>query len=155
MQVVCLLDLEEEQLKHLELSNLNSVCAVHYFLLSFSEGTSYENSLIFTKMAPAGQFSHIRIEARDNLGNPKNYGGDSWRVMIRSEGATLAADVFDFNNGTYEALALLMEPGLYTLDVKLDYTLCDGLRNPPVEWFHKGMYRGIRNSGKVNSLICM
>ncbi len=94
-------------------------------------------------MAPAGQFTHIWIESRDKLGNPKNYGGDSWRVMIRSDEATLAADVFDFNNGTYEAVALLMEPGTYTLDVRLDYTLCDGFRNPPVEWFHEGLYRTI------------
>lgn len=68
----------------------------------------------------------------------KRYGGDSWRVMVRSDPATVAADIFDYNNGSYEALFLLMEPGLYTLDIKLDYTLCDGLRNPPVEWFHKG-----------------
>ena len=108
------------------------------FLIPFffySEGTSHEKSLVFPRVAPAGQFTHIWIQSRDKLGKPKRYGGDSWRVMIRSEGATLAADVFDHNNGTYEALALIMEPGWYTLDVRLDYTLCDGLRTPPVEWF--------------------
>ena len=91
-------------------------------------------------MAPAGQFTHILIESRDKLGNPKTIGGDSWRVMIKSEKATLAADVADLNNGTYEAFALIMDPGIYTLDIRLDYTLCDGLRDPPVEWFHKGLY---------------
>ena len=119
-----------------------SACFI--FLIScFSEGTSYENSLIFTKIAPAGQFSHILIESRDKLNKPKKYGGDSWRVMIRSEEANLAADVTDLNNGTYEAFALIMDPGIYTLDIRLDYTLCDGLRNPPVEWFHKGLYSRI------------
>ena len=107
-----------------------------------SDATSHELSQIFTHVAPAGQFTHIWIESRDKLGRPKSYGGDSWRVMVRSDQATLAADVFDFNNGTYEALVLLMDPGTYTLDVRLDYTLCDGLRNPPVEQFYKRKCRG-------------
>ena len=108
--------------------------------------------MVFTKMAPAGQFSHIRIESRDKLGNPKEYGGDSWRVMMRSDEATVAADVADLNNGTYEAFALIMEPGIYTLDIRLDYTLCDGFRDPPVEWFHKGLYGRI-GTCVINSLF--
>lgn len=95
--------------------------------------------MVFVKVAPAGQFSHIRIESRDMLGNLKLYGGDSWRVTLRNPEATIATDVFDLNNGSYEALTLIMEPGMYELDLRLDYTLCDGLRNPPVEWFHKGV----------------
>ena len=79
------------------------------------------------------------IESRDALGKPKTYGGDSWRVMILSNQATVAADVFDHNNGSYEALFLLKEPGIYQLHVKLDYTLCDGLRNPPIDAFQKRM----------------
>ena len=99
--------------------------------------------MVFTRTAPAGQFSRILIESRDQLGNLKNVGGDSWRVMMRSDEATVAAEVTDLKNGTYEAFALIMEPGVYTLDIRLDYTLCDGFRNPPVEWFHKGLCRRI------------
>ena len=57
-----------------------------------------------------------------------------------NEAATLSADVFDYNNGSYEALALIMDPGVYIVDIRLDYTLCDGLRDPPLEWFRKGLY---------------
>ena len=90
------------------------------------------------RIGSAGQFSHIWIESRDTLGNAKTYGGDSWRVMVRSEIGAVAADVFDHNNGSYEALVLLMAPGKFNLDVRLDYTLCDGFRNPPLKWFQMG-----------------
>ena len=70
-----------------------------------------------------------------------------------NEAATLSADVFDYNNGSYEALALIMDPGVYTLDIRLDYTLCDGLRNPPLEWFQKGLCTQLNMSSLLQYVV--
>ena len=71
-------------------------------------------------------------------GSSKTFGGDSWRVYIRKGPSSLAPVVFDLNNGLYEVLFLVLEPGSYTAQVWLDYTLCDGVREPPDDWFIKG-----------------
>ena len=57
---------------------------------------------------------------------------------MREGPASLAPVVLDLNNGTYEVLFLPLEPGFYTAQVWLDYTLCDGLREPPADWFIHG-----------------
>ena len=46
--------------------------------------------------------------------------------------------VFDLKNGVYEVMFLVLEPGSYNAQVWLDYTLCDGVREPPHDWFIKG-----------------
>ena len=38
-------------------------------------------------------------------------------------------------NGTYEFLFLVMDLGVYKLDITLDYSLCDEFRDPPKNWF--------------------
>lgn len=68
----------------------------------------------------------------------KTIGGDSWRVYIRVGPSSIAPVVFDLNNGLYEVLFLVLEPGSYTAQIWLDYTLCDGFRDPPENWFRKG-----------------
>ena len=50
----------------------------------------------------------------------------------------LAATVFDLQNGSYDALALITNPGYYKVKVMLDYTQCEGLKDPPTEWYVKG-----------------
>ena len=45
---------------------------------------------------------------------------------------------FDHGNGTYEFALLVMDPGVYKLDITLDYSLCDGYRDPPKNWFIVG-----------------
>lgn len=50
----------------------------------------------------------------------------------------LAGTVFDHNNGVYEVLFLIMEPGAYKVNMILDYTMCDGLIDPPMDWFRNG-----------------
>ena len=71
-------------------------------------------------------------------GNLKRTGGDSWRVYIRQGPASLAPMVTDNDDGTYEVMFLALEPGNYSAQVFLDYTLCDGFRDPPEDWFIKG-----------------
>ena len=91
----------------------------------------------FMDIQPAGQFSRIFIQTRNARGQDKTMGGDFWRVYFTGP-ANVSAMIFDHQNGTYEAIALLMEPGNYMVRVILDYTLCDGLRDPPKNWFQHG-----------------
>ena len=46
--------------------------------------------------------------------------------------------MFDHRNGTYEVAFLLIEPGTYTLKAYLEHSLCDGLKDPPDNWFIVG-----------------
>ena len=85
-----------------------------------------------------GEFSRFYIQSVTSDGRLKRTGGDSWRVYIRQGPASLAPMVVDHNDGTYEVMFLALEPGNYSTQVFLDYTLCDGFRDPPEDWFVKG-----------------
>ena len=86
---------------------------------------------------PAGQYSRFFIQSVAQDGTKKRTGGDSWRVHVRGE-EYVPVTVVDQGNGVYEVFFLITEPGKYYADIVLDYTLCDGLKDPPVDWFIKG-----------------
>ena len=65
--------------------------------------------------------------------------GDAWRVYIRQGPASLSPQVWDHHKGMYEVVFLVMKPGDYSAQITLDFTLYDGLREPPVDWFIKGL----------------
>ena len=106
----------------------------------FSLGTSPEQSEIFgVQIRPAGEYSRFFVQTRTHKAQKKTIGGDSWRVYLDGP-SYLAGTVFDHNNGVYEVLFLIMEPGAYKIDMILDYTLCDGFIDPPIghDWFRNG-----------------
>lgn len=82
-----------------------------------------------------GQFSRFWIQSVSIGGTLKSRGGDSWRVYIKQGPASLSPLVIDHQNGLYEVLVLATEPGYYKADIFLDFTLCDGFRDPPPDWF--------------------
>lgn len=95
--------------------------------------------LVRWDVRPAGQFSRFDIQSvtRDNL--DKRIGGDSWRVHIRGP-ASLSPTVIDHNNGKYQVTFLALEPGKYEVEVVLEYSQCDGYKDPPKDWFIKGQW---------------
>ncbi|XP_067031882.1 uncharacterized protein [Acropora muricata] len=97
--------------------------------------------LVRWDVRPAGQFSRFDIQSvtRDNL--DKRIGGDSWRVHIRGP-ASLSPTVIDQNNGKYQVTFLALEPGKYEVEVVLEYSQCDGYKDPPKDWFIKGNAQG-------------
>ena len=99
------------------------------------------SEIVFWDIRPAGEFSKILIQSITSDNRTKMIGGDTWRVFLRGP-SKLAATVIDHHNGTYEALFLLTEPGVYMMTIKLDYSLCDGFRDPPRDWFIKGNKEG-------------
>lgn len=92
----------------------------------------------YWQLKPAGQFSRFFIQAASSDGSLKTTGGDWWRILIHSSTASLRPTVFDLKNGTYEVAFLIMDPGIYHVNITLDYTLCDGFRDPPDNWFILG-----------------
>ena len=61
--------------------------------------------------------------------------------------------VTDNDDGTYEVMFLALEPGNYSARVFLDYTLCEGFRDPPDDWFMRGnlvVNLKKRNYAKIN-----
>jgi len=106
------------------------------------------SEIIFKDIRPAGEFSKIFIQSKTSDNRTKLIGGDTWRVYVRGP-ASIAATVFDHNNGTYEALFLIMEPGVYQLIVYLDYSLCDGFKDPPRDWFIIGDAQGTHQKDGV------
>ena len=86
------------------------------------------------QIRPAGQYSRFFIQSQNSRGVPKKKGGDSWRVHIYGP-ASLNTLVRDLGNGTYEVKFLALESGKYKAYVYLDYTLCDGIKDPPQHWF--------------------
>ncbi|CAB3980120.1 Hypothetical predicted protein, partial [Paramuricea clavata] len=93
-------------------------------------------------LKPAGQFSRFFIQAVSSERSLKTTGGDWWRILIHSPVASLRPTVFDLGNGSYEVVFLIVEPGIYHVDITLDYTLCDGFRDPPKDWFIIGNAQG-------------
>ena len=96
-----------------------------------------KSAISFSDIRPVGQFSRFSIQTKTQNGKLKHIGSDSWRVLLRGP-ATVSPTTFDHGNGTYEFLFLVMDPGAYKLDITLDYSLCDGFRDPPKNWFIVG-----------------
>ncbi|XP_031549949.1 uncharacterized protein LOC116287413 [Actinia tenebrosa] len=86
----------------------------------------------------AGKFSKLWIQSVSKKGHIKTFGGDSWRIYVRQGPQSIAPIVIDHDNGLYEVVMLITEPGNYSANIYLDYTLCDGLREPPTGWFING-----------------
>ncbi|XP_031560933.1 uncharacterized protein LOC116296952 [Actinia tenebrosa] len=110
-------------------------------LETINRSSGNTSEILSLDIRPAGEFSRVFIRSRTADGRLKTVGGDSWRVYVAGP-SSLVAKVFDYNNGTYEALFLTMEPGVYEVIIILDYSLCDGLRDPPGDWFIKGNKQG-------------
>ncbi|KAL9979520.1 hypothetical protein ACROYT_G017195 [Oculina patagonica] len=106
------------------------------------EKESHRQTRALRLSGDCGEFSRFFIQSVTSYGLLKRFGGDSWRVYIRKGPASLAPMVIDHNNGTYEVVFLALEPGNYSAQVFLDYTLCDGFRDPPQDWFINGNIHG-------------
>jgi len=99
-------------------------------------------------IGPAGQFSRVLIESYSLMDTRKTIGGDTWRVLVRGE-KSVPVTVVDNMDGTYEASFLIRDPGFYQIVLFLEYTLCDGIKDPPPRWFNKGKLDVLNTDVKV------
>lgn len=104
--------------------------------------TDPERSLVSSiDVRPAGEISRLFITTVNRNGEFKTEGGDSWRVKINGT-ASLSPRIQDKGDGTYEVVFLCKYEGIYNVYIYLDYSLCNGLRDPPVDWFIRGNAQG-------------
>lgn len=96
-------------------------------------GFSYVN----LDIKPAGYYSKAIIQTVTRTRIRKTTGGDFYRVHIQGP-SSVTASVIDRHDGSYEAMFLVMVPGIYTITVILDYTMCRGIKDPPFDWFKRG-----------------
>lgn len=90
---------------------------------------------------PAGEFSTINVQTVFINKSLKLFGGDFWRVTISGK-SSIPVTKTDLGNGSYEFKFLTMIAGQHKIKISLEYTLCDGIKEPPPYWFLKGNLHG-------------
>ena len=107
--------------------------------------TDIYKSIVVLSIFPFPYQSSVRIITSDMLGRRKQYGGDTWRAKIGGfDSFSMAVQLEDHLDGNYEGSFILPvnSSGLYFLHCTLEHSLCDGIRDPPPDWFRKGSYQG-------------
>ena len=84
----------------------------------------------------SGDYSSIVIKSYDVFGSPKTIGGDEWRVQVDGP-SFLEPQVQDLQDGSYKVSFLIFEAGRYEIKIRLEHTLCDGFKDPPLDWMIK------------------
>lgn len=97
--------------------------------------------IIRYQINPPGYYSMFVLQTRTRRGIDKAIGGDYWRAYLTGS-ASLTGHAIDLKNGRYEIWFLILEPGDYELNLVLEYSLCHGLRDPPLGWFERGNVHG-------------
>ncbi|KAJ7318450.1 hypothetical protein OS493_037929 [Desmophyllum pertusum] len=142
-----------------------TVQILHYQYFS-NEGSSQhrENSMRISRHVDHFQENWCRIRrARvdlDSLLKPCFYNiswnGDSPNRQLQTDAAKSLISFFDIRPaGQFSRFSIqtktrddklkligVMDPGVYKLDITLDYSLCDGYRDPPKNWFIVGNSHG-------------
>lgn len=97
----------------------------------------YSSATIYLKSP--GQVSVLKIVTRDRNGNLKEIGGDFWRVYILNETFSNFVYMQDSLDGVYEGMFVFPATGVYRMVCILEYSLWDAFRDPPSNWFKKGI----------------
>ena len=95
-----------------------------------------------------GLLSSIVIQTYTSAGQKKNEGGDSWHAILTGASSQMAI-VHDNMDGTYNVLFRIYENGQYKLEMLLEQSMCDGLRDPPIRWFEQGDMHGHFQSPEI------
>lgn len=103
-----------------------------------------QTSLAFSRIEliikPVGYPSSLTIHTRDTLGREKSYGGDSWLITLDGKDYRYWFHLADRRNGSYDGAFVIKQAGRFSLAVYLEFTLCDGLRDPPPYWYREGKH---------------
>eukprot|EP00794_Sanderia_malayensis_P016170 gene16170-17793_t len=103
---------------------------------------AYRSALVHQDIKPVGFYSKVVLQSKTSDGRLKRYGGDSWQVYLNGTAAYSNGFVRDMMDGTYEFTFAVPKPGNYTLNLVLEYSLCDGFKDPPDGWFESGDAHG-------------
>jgi len=75
-------------------------------------------------------------------GVKKSVGGDLWLVKIKSVSISFSIHLTDNMDGSYEGLISIPHAGNYSIHITLQYSLCHGIIDPPLDWFKRGSFQG-------------
>ena len=83
---------------------------------------------------------HIITYTSDN--KTKTQGGDYFRIFLveKSKQFKMNINLVDLNNGEYSGLFYVPELGNFEIHIILEYSVCEGLTDPPEDWFRKGKF---------------
>ena len=109
--------------------------------LNKSKRTSVKHSLVKVFLGDSAgipNMLYIKTYTLDN--NVKTLGGDYFRSFLieKSKNIKVNINLFDFNNGEYSGVFQIPKPGNYELQITLEYSVCEGMTDPPSNWFTKG-----------------
>jgi len=82
----------------------------------------------------------VYIETFDRRGSKKKQGGDSWRSIITGREQQVSVQLNDLSDGSYQGWFLLLYPGQFALEIVLENSLCEGITDPPLDWFQRGTF---------------
>jgi len=72
----------------------------------------------------------------------KILGGDLWLVKIKSTSISFSIHLIDNMDGSYEGVFSTPQAGNYSIYITLQYSLCHGILDPPLDLFKLGNFQG-------------
>lgn len=112
-----------------------------YFLLPFTGAACHRETWTEASLTrvhapspvPAGAWSTVQLTTFAASGRPKTTGGDAWDVVLHDAEQCLRVPsrVLDLGNGSYSVAFLPHFPGNYTLVMRLAYSDCNAIMDPP------------------------
>jgi len=85
----------------------------------------------------------LKILTFNKEGVKKTIGGDLWLVKIKSTSISFSIHLIDNMDGSYEGDFSTPQAGNYIIDIILQYSLCHGILDPPLDWFKLGNFQGL------------
>ena len=103
----------------------------------------YQKSKMASKELKMRDFvGYIKIKTVDMRGFKKAKGGDWWRATVIGENQQKSlrwsVRINDQNDGSYVGVFPIRFSGKFRLEIYLEYSLCEGILDPPFDWFSKG-----------------
>jgi len=112
----------------------------NHSLFRTKTNNSFVTVNIYKSLSAKLYIGRIDIETYDRRGIKKRQGGDSWRAIVNGTEQQLSVEITDLSNGSYRGWFSLLYPGEFSLNLALEHSLCEGITDPPFDWFKKGIF---------------
>ena len=105
---------------------------------NMSNITSAEESEIVL-VRPINKTSlYLKLYSRNKRKEYKTVGGDFWKITVYNKYISFVVDMIDNNDGSYEAVIKSDRDGEYNIKLVLFFSDCEGLMDPPSNYFKIG-----------------
>jgi len=110
------------------------------------------NTVVKLEKISKNETYKIELYTYDKIGKNKTFGGDSWLVKIKSDITSFSIDLSDNLDGSYTSYFSLPQAGTYGVYIILEYSLCEGLLDPPLDFFKTGTFQGAFHKQKLGEV---